>query len=113
MPAGHGSRARTRDTFSRGFRQKGVIPVSTYLRTFKIGDYVDIKVNSAVHKVRRWTRSEEGANGAMDRKKDGGWEGKDVANECGAANEAGRRDDAKERPPPPRPRETRVLHPWD
>eukprot|EP00894_Picocystis_sp_ML_P004411 jgi/Pico_ML_1/54928/g65.t1 len=50
MPAGHGSRARTRDTFSRGFRQKGVIPVSTYLRTFKIGDYVDIKVNSAVHK---------------------------------------------------------------
>lgn len=113
MPAGHGSRARTRDTFSRGFRQKGVIPVSTYLRTFKIGDYVDIKVNSAVHKVRRWTRSEEGANGAMDRKKDGGWEGKDDGNECGAANKAERRDDAKERPPPPRPRETRVLHPWD
>ena len=51
MPAGHGLRSRTRDKFSRAFRGKGYIPLSTYLRTYKIGDYVDIKVNSAVQKV--------------------------------------------------------------
>jgi len=50
MPAGHGIRARTRDSFSRGFRQKGYIPLGIYLRTFRIGDYVDIKVNAAVQK---------------------------------------------------------------
>ncbi|KAL2923972.1 60S ribosomal protein L21-1 [Bienertia sinuspersici] len=50
MPAGHGARARTRDLFARPFRRKGVIPISTYLRTFHIGQYVDIKVNGAVHK---------------------------------------------------------------
>ncbi|EOY09569.1 Translation protein SH3-like family protein, putative [Theobroma cacao] len=51
MPAGHGLCARTRDLFARPFREKGYIPLSTYLRTYKIGDYVDIKVNGAVHKV--------------------------------------------------------------
>lgn len=51
MPAGHGLRSRTRDTFSRGFRQKGYINLTTYLRSFRLGDYVDIKVNGAVHKV--------------------------------------------------------------
>ncbi|KAF2289537.1 hypothetical protein GH714_036978 [Hevea brasiliensis] len=50
MPAGHGLRSRTRDLFSRPFRKKGYIPLTTYLRTYKIGDYVDIKVNGAVHK---------------------------------------------------------------
>ena len=50
MPAGHGLRSRTRDLFSRGFRQKGYIPLTTYLRSFKVGQYVDIKVNGAVHK---------------------------------------------------------------
>ena len=52
MPAGHGLRARTRDTFSRAFKGKGYINLTTYLRTYRVGDYVDIKVNSAVHKVR-------------------------------------------------------------
>ncbi len=56
MPAGHGLRSRTRDTFSRGFRQKGYINLTTYLRAFRLGDYVDIKVNGAVHKVRRSRR---------------------------------------------------------
>lgn len=51
MPAGHGLRSRTRDTFSRGFRQKGYINLTTYLRSFRLGDFVDIKVNGAVHKV--------------------------------------------------------------
>ncbi|RZC83426.1 hypothetical protein C5167_046210 [Papaver somniferum] len=50
MPAGHGLRSRTRDLFSRPFRKKGYIALTTYLRTFKIGDYVDIKVNGAIHK---------------------------------------------------------------
>lgn len=38
--------------FQRPFRGKGYIPLSTYLTQFKVGDYVDIKVNGAVHKVR-------------------------------------------------------------
>ncbi|KAJ9184649.1 hypothetical protein P3X46_004353 [Hevea brasiliensis] len=50
MPAGHGLRSRTRDLFSRPFRKKGYIPLTVYLRTYKIGDYVDVKVNGAVHK---------------------------------------------------------------
>ncbi|XP_011020930.1 PREDICTED: 60S ribosomal protein L21-1 [Populus euphratica] len=50
MPAGHGLRSRTRDLFARPFRKKGYIPLTTYLRTYKVGDYVDIKVNGAVHK---------------------------------------------------------------
>ena len=54
MQAGHGLRSRTRDTFSRGFRQKGYINLTTYLRSFRLGDYVDIKVNGAVHKVSRY-----------------------------------------------------------
>lgn len=47
-----GYRARTRYMFQRPFRGKGYIPLSTYLTSFKVGDYVDIKVNGAVHKVR-------------------------------------------------------------
>ena len=51
MPGCHGLRNNTRYQFARGFRQKGFIPLTTYLRVFKIGDYVDIKVNGAIHKV--------------------------------------------------------------
>ncbi|KAI5062237.1 hypothetical protein GOP47_0022777 [Adiantum capillus-veneris] len=50
MSGGHGQRSCTRDLFFRPFRRKGYIPLSTYLRTYGIGDYVDIKVNGAVHK---------------------------------------------------------------
>merc|ERR1712119_183832 len=50
MPAGHGVRSRTRDLFARPFRKKGYIALTTYLRTFKVGDYVDIKVDGAIHK---------------------------------------------------------------
>ncbi|CAH2062603.1 unnamed protein product [Thlaspi arvense] len=50
MPAEHGLRSRTRDLFSRPFRKKGTIPLTSYLRTYRIGDYVDIKVNGAVHR---------------------------------------------------------------
>ncbi|CAM8909896.1 unnamed protein product [Rhodiola kirilowii] len=50
MPAGHGLRSRTRDLFARGFRKKGYIALSTYLKTYKVGEYVDVKVNGAIHK---------------------------------------------------------------
>ncbi|GLJ47104.1 hypothetical protein SUGI_0994710 [Cryptomeria japonica] len=50
MPAGHGVRARTRDLFARPFRRHGYAPLGTYLRTYKIGQYVDIKVNGSIHK---------------------------------------------------------------
>lgn len=45
-----GLRAGTRYAFSRDFKKKGMIPLSTYLRQYKVGDIVDIKVNGAVQK---------------------------------------------------------------
>ncbi|KAK6839571.1 60S ribosomal protein L21 [Apiospora arundinis] len=45
-----GLRAGTRYAFSRNFRQKGMIQLSTYLRQYKVGDIVDIKANGAVQK---------------------------------------------------------------
>ncbi|KAG4912061.1 hypothetical protein JHK82_052645 [Glycine max] len=50
MSAGHGLRSHTRDSFSRPFRKKGTITLTTYLRTYHVGDYVDVKVNGALHK---------------------------------------------------------------
>lgn len=53
MVGTNGLRSGTRHMFARGFRKHGYIPLTTYLRNFKVGDYVDIKVNGAVHKVSR------------------------------------------------------------
>ncbi len=39
-----GYRRGTRYMFSRQFRKRGVIPLSTYLKVYKRGDIVDIKV---------------------------------------------------------------------
>ncbi|KAI9276776.1 60S ribosomal protein L21-A [Phascolomyces articulosus] len=50
MPHSFGLRARTRHMFSRKFRDHGAIPLSTYLKTYKTGDIVDIKANAAVQK---------------------------------------------------------------
>ncbi|BFZ64585.1 60S ribosomal protein L21 [Saitoella coloradoensis] len=50
MPHSFGYRARTRYLFQRGFRQHGQIRLSTYLKTYKVGDIVDIVVNGAVQK---------------------------------------------------------------
>jgi large subunit ribosomal protein L21e len=50
MPHSFGYRARTRHMFSRDFRKKGYIGLSTYLKTYKVGDIVDIKANGAIHK---------------------------------------------------------------
>ena len=45
-----GIRRGTRYMFSRQFRKKGVIPLSTYLKVYKRGDIVDIKGNGAIQK---------------------------------------------------------------
>merc|ERR1712072_1592286 len=45
-----GLRAGTRYAFSRGFKQTGYIPLSTYLRNYKVGDIVDVVANGAVQK---------------------------------------------------------------
>jgi len=50
MPHSYGIRARTRYMFSRKFREHGSIKLSTYLKTYKVGDIVDIKANGAVQK---------------------------------------------------------------
>ncbi|KAL3016154.1 hypothetical protein AAZX31_06G197200 [Glycine max] len=47
MWAGHGLRSRTRDSFSRPFRKKGAITLTTYLRTYHVDDYV----NGIAHKL--------------------------------------------------------------
>eukprot|EP00051_Salpingoeca_urceolata_P026128 m.476179 g.476179 ORF g.476179 m.476179 type:complete len:161 (+) comp20460_c0_seq1:69-551(+) len=46
----HGLRRGTRYMFSREFKQKGRMPLSTYLKQYKRGDIVDIKGNGAIHK---------------------------------------------------------------
>ncbi|EMC98137.1 hypothetical protein BAUCODRAFT_32134 [Baudoinia panamericana UAMH 10762] len=45
-----GLRAGTRYAFSRDFRKKGMIPLSTYLKQYKVGDIVDVVANAAVQK---------------------------------------------------------------
>lgn len=42
----HGVRRGTRYMFARDFRKRGVIKLSTYLKNYKMGDIVDIKVSS-------------------------------------------------------------------
>lgn len=48
MPSSFGYRARTRHLFSKGFRQKGMPNLSTYLKSYRLGDIVDIKANSSI-----------------------------------------------------------------
>ena len=50
MPRSNGYRCNTRDLFSRPFRKNGLPGLQTYLTTFKVGDYVDVVANSAIHK---------------------------------------------------------------
>ncbi|KAF2150460.1 hypothetical protein K461DRAFT_244150 [Myriangium duriaei CBS 260.36] len=45
-----GLRAGTRYAFSRDFKKKGMIALSTYLRQYKVGDIVDVVANGAVQK---------------------------------------------------------------
>lgn len=50
MVRSNGKRANTRHLFAKSFRKKGPEHISTYLQVFKIGDYVDIRINPAVLK---------------------------------------------------------------
>ncbi|KAE8150494.1 ribosomal protein L21e-domain-containing protein [Aspergillus avenaceus] len=50
MGHSHGLRSGTRYAFSRNFKEHGQIHLSTYLKTYRVGDIVDIKVNGAVQK---------------------------------------------------------------
>lgn len=50
MPHSYGVRARTRKLFARGFRKHGAASLSNTLVNYKIGDYVDIKVDGSEHK---------------------------------------------------------------
>ena len=43
-----GYRRGTRDMFSRAYKKKGVEHLSTYLKTYKHGDIVDIKVSASI-----------------------------------------------------------------
>ncbi|KXL51078.1 hypothetical protein M433DRAFT_157790 [Acidomyces richmondensis BFW] len=45
-----GLRAGTRYAFSRDFKKKGYIPLSTYLKQYRVGDIVDVVANGAVQK---------------------------------------------------------------
>ncbi|KAI9927919.1 hypothetical protein MW887_002771 [Aspergillus wentii] len=53
MGHSHGLRSGTRYAFSRNFKEHGSIPLSTYLKTYRVGDIVDIKVNGAVQKGKK------------------------------------------------------------
>jgi len=50
MPHSFGYRARTRYLFSKDFRSHGPEHLSTYLKTYKVGDIVDIKANAGIQK---------------------------------------------------------------
>ncbi|KAF3930225.1 hypothetical protein ABW20_dc0104014 [Dactylellina cionopaga] len=45
-----GLRAGTRYAFSRGFKNTGMIALSTFLQQYKVGDIVDIRTNGAQQK---------------------------------------------------------------
>ena len=45
-----GVRRNTRDMFAKGFGNKGLPSMTTYMTPYKLGDYVDIVVNGAIHK---------------------------------------------------------------
>jgi large subunit ribosomal protein L21e len=50
MPHSFGTRARTRHMFARKFRNKGPVNLSQYLMNIRVGDYVDVFANPAIHK---------------------------------------------------------------
>ena len=50
MPHHHGYRSKTRDLFSKPYKKHGIIPLQKVCAIYKRGDYVDIKIDGAVHK---------------------------------------------------------------
>ena len=47
MTTSHGYKSRTRHKFKRPFRRNGAIRMNDYLNSHRLGDYVDIIVNSS------------------------------------------------------------------
>ena len=45
-----GYRSGTRKKFAKAFRRHGAVRMGNYLTTFRVGNYVDIKVDGAIHK---------------------------------------------------------------
>eukprot|EP00736_Rhodelphis_marinus_P008231 Rmarinus@m.17197 len=50
MPNSFGLRARTRDLFCSPYRKHGLPSLKTYLRTYRLGDIVDVKAVGAIQK---------------------------------------------------------------
>ena len=50
MPHSFGYRATTRDVFKKGFRKNGLIKLSKYTETYKLGQIVDVVGDGAVQK---------------------------------------------------------------
>lgn len=50
MTHSQGYRCKTRYCFARKFRRHGMANLTTYNRVYKLGQYVNIKVNGAYHK---------------------------------------------------------------
>lgn len=50
MPHSHGYRNNTRKKYAKPFRAHGAIRIAKYLTTYRLGDYVDILVDGAIHK---------------------------------------------------------------
>merc|ERR1712070_336612 len=50
MPNSFGYRARTRDLFSRPYRGAGHCNLTQFLRTYKVGQYVDVIANASQQK---------------------------------------------------------------
>jgi len=50
MPHSFGYRGKTRHLFARKFGERGTLPTQVYLKTYRIGQLVDIVANGAVHK---------------------------------------------------------------
>ena len=50
MAHSSGYRSGTRKKFAKAFRRHGVVRMGNYLTSFRVGDYVDIKVDGAIHK---------------------------------------------------------------
>ena len=50
MPHSFGYRGRTRTLFKKAYKTRGSPHTTVLLRNYKRGDYVDIKVDSSVHK---------------------------------------------------------------
>ena len=50
MPHSFGYRAKTRDLFAKKFGKHGTLPTQTFLKTYRLGQIVDVRGDGSVHK---------------------------------------------------------------